>query len=271
MTAPSSLARTFLERHVAGSPLLMPNPWDVGSARLLVSLGFEALATTSSGHAATLGRLDGGVARDEAIAHAAALAAAVAADGVPVSADLERGFADAPEGVAETSSLAVGAGLAGFSIEDATGVADRPIYDFDLAVERVAAAASVCGSSCVLTARCEMFLHGQRDLAEVIRRLQAYASAGAHVVFAPGVIALDDVRAVVASVDRPVSVLAMPGAPSVAELASVGVARVSVGGAFAYAAMGALVEAATELRDAGTYGYRDLSTAGGRAVRKAFG
>jgi 2-methylisocitrate lyase-like PEP mutase family enzyme len=236
----------------------------------LVSLGFQALATTSSGHAATLGRFDGRVTRDEALSHAASISAAVADDGVPVSADLEHGFADSAEGVAETARLAVSAGLAGFSIEDSTGVRDSPIYEFDLAVERVAAAASVAGSSSVLTARCELYLHGQRDLAEVIRRLQAFAAAGADVVFAPGVVELDEVRALVEAVDKPVNVLAMPGCPPVAELASVGVARVSVGGAFAFAAYGALVDAAVELRDAGTFGFRSASASARDAVRSAF-
>ena len=266
-----STAQAFLDLHVPGTPLLLPNPWDVGSARLLVALGFRALATTSSGHAASLGRLDGGVTRDEAIAHAAALAAAVAGDGVPVSADLEHGFFDEPDDVAETAELAAAAGLAGFSIEDSTGVADAPIYDAARAAERVAAAVQAAGDRCVVTARCELYLHGSRDLDEVIRRLQSYSAAGAPVLFAPGVVDLDEVRRLVASVDKPVNVLAMPGAPSVAELASAGVARISVGGAFAFAAYGALVEAATELRDAGTYGYRDRSSVGGKAVRQAFG
>ena len=264
-------ARGFLARHVPGRPLLLPNPWDVGSARLLVSLGFEALATTSSGHAATLGRLDGGVTREEAIAHAAALAAAVAPDGIPVSADLEHGFFDEPEDVAETAALAVAAGLAGFSIEDSTGAPDVPIYEASLAAERVAAAVDAAGDRSVVTARCELYLRGQRDLGAVIDRLQSYGAAGAQVLFAPGVVDLDEVRTLVSAVDKPVNVLAMPGAPSVAELAEAGVARVSVGGAFAFAAYGALIEAATELRDAGTYGYRDRSSIGAKAVRDAFG
>ena len=264
-------ARAFLDLHVPGRPLLLPNPWDVGSARLLVSLGFKALATTSSGHAATLGRLDGGVTRDEAISHAAAIAAAVAPDGIPVSADLEHGFFDEPEDVAETAELAAAAGLAGFSIEDSTGVSNAPIYEAPLAAERVAAAVGAAGERSIVTARCEMYLHGQRDLESVIDRLRSYGAAGAHVLFAPGVIDLDEVRTLVSAVDKPVNVLAMPGAPSVAELAEAGVARVSVGGAFAFAAYGALVEAATELRDAGTYGYRDRSSIGAKVVRDAFG
>ena len=259
----------FLDLHVPGSPLLMPNPWDVGSARLLVSLGFGAVATTSSGHAASLGRLDGGVTREEAIAHAAAIVAAV---DVPVSADLEHGFADEPEDVAETAELAVGAGLAGFSIEDSTGVADSPIYDRSLAIERIEAASAVARpAGVVLTGRCEMYLHGQRDLDAVIDRLQAYSAAGADVLFAPGVVDLDDVRTLVGAVDRPVNVLPMGDSPSIAELAAAGVARISVGGAFAFAAYGALVEAANELLDAGTYGFRDRAAVGSRAVRAAFG
>ena len=260
-------AGTFLELHVPGTPLLMPNPWDIGSARLLVSLGFRALATTSSGHAATLGRLDGGVTREEAIAHAASIVAAV---DVPVSADLEHGFFDQPEDVAETAELAVGAGLAGFSIEDSTGVADDPIYEPTLAAERVAAAVQAAGADAVVTARTELYLHGRRDLDEVIARLQSYAGAGAHVLFAPGLIDLEEIRTLVAAVDKPVNVLAMPGCPPVAALAEAGVARVSVGGSLAFAAYGTLVEAAKELRDQGTYTYRERSTTGAKAVRDAF-
>ena len=264
---PAGPAAAFLELHVPGTPLLMPNPWDIGSARLLVSLGFRALATTSSGHAASLGRLDGAVTREEAIAHAASIVAAV---DVPVSADLEHGFFDEPDDVAETAELAVAAGLAGFSIEDSTGVADDPIYEPALATERVAAAVEAAGTDAVVTARTELYLHDRRDLDEVITRLQSYAAAGAHVLFAPGVVDLEEIRTLVSSVDKPVNVLAMPGCPPVAALAEAGVARVSVGGAFAFAAYGALVEAATELRDGGTYGYRDRATVGGRAVRDAF-
>ena len=262
----------FLALHVPGEPLLMPNPWDVGSARLLVSLGFRALATTSSGHAATLGRLDGGVTREEAIAHGAAIAAAVASDDVPVSADLEHGFADEPEDVAETAELAVAAGLAGFSIEDSTGVADAPIYELALATERIAAAAAVSrAAGVVLTGRCEMYLHGQRDLEAVIARLQAYSAAGADVLFAPGVVDVEEVRTLVDAVDKPVNVLPMGDTVPVAELADAGVARISVGGSFAFAAYGALVEAGNELLASGTYGFRDRSAVGSKAVRAAFG
>lgn len=251
-------------------PLLLPNAWDVGSARLLASLGFSALATTSSGFAATLGRLDGTVSRDEAIAHGAALSAAV---DVPVSADLEAGYADSLDGVAETYRRAAGSGLAGGSIEDAGGDPADPVRGIDEAAERVAAAAEAAhagGQGFVLTARAEQFLYDRPDLDEVIARLQRYQDAGADVLYAPGVIRPDDVRRLVASVDRPVNVLARPGGPTVAELGDLGVARISVGGALAFAALGALVDAAVELRDQGTYGFWDATATGARAVRAAF-
>jgi 2-methylisocitrate lyase-like PEP mutase family enzyme len=249
----------------------MPNPWDAGSAKLLASLGFEALATTSSGFAATLGRLDGAVTRDEALAHCAAI---VAATDLPVSADLENGFANDPEGVAETVTGALEAGLAGCSIEDFSGDDDAPIYDIEQAVARVAAAAEVAHAGpvqLVLTARAENYLHGHEDLADTIARLTAYQEAGADVLFAPGVTALDDVSAIVTAVERPVNVLALPGMPSVAVLAAVGVARISVGGGFAFVALGALVEAAKELRDDGTYGFWERAGAGAGAAEAAFG
>jgi len=270
MTSQSEKAARFLELHRPGSPLLLPNPWDHGSARLLASLGFAALATTSSGYAATLGRLDGSVSRDEALAHAAAV---VAATDLPVSADLENCFADDPAGVAQTVALAAATGLAGCSIEDATGRDDEPIYDLRAAAERVAAAAEAAHAGparLVLTGRAENFLHGRADLADTIARLQAYQEAGADVLYAPGLKRLADIRQVVTSVDRPVNVLAVGGAPSVGELAEAGVSRVSVGGAFAYAALGALVDAATELREKGTYGYLAGSATGRQAVQRAF-
>ena len=194
--------------------------------------------------------------RDEALAHSAALVAAV--PDTPVSADLENGFADDPAGVAETVRLAIETGLAGCSIEDFARAPDDPIYDAGLAAERVAAAAEAAHAGpvhLVLTARAENLLHGRNDLADTIARLQAYQEAGADVLYAPGLQTLDDIRSVVSSVDRPVNVLALPNAPTIAELASVGVRRVSVGGAFAYVALGAVVEAARELREDGTYGF----------------
>jgi 2-methylisocitrate lyase-like PEP mutase family enzyme len=262
-------AAEFLDLHRLGVPLLLPNPWDQGSARLLASLGFRALATTSSGYAASLGRLDGSVSRDEALAHAAVI---VAATDLPVSADLENCFADDLDGVAETVALAVQAGLAGCSLEDFTGNDDEPIYPIGLAAERVAAAAQAARSGAarlVLTARAENYLHGHPDLADTIARLQAYQAAGADVLYAPGLTRLADIRQVVQAVDCPVNVLAMTGAPPVSELADVGVSRVSVGGAFAFAAYGALADAAIEFRDKGDYGYLARSATGRQAVRDA--
>ena len=269
MTSQSEKAARFLELHRPGDPLLLPNPWDQGSARLLTSLGFRALATTSSGFAWTLGRLDGSVSRDEALAHAAAI---VAATDLPVSADLENCFADEPAGVAQTVALAVEAGLAGCSVEDFTGGENEPIYHLGLAAERVAAAAEAAHAGpvrLVLTARAENYLHGRPDLADTIARLQAYQAAGADVLYAPGLTRLADIRQVVTSVDRPVNVLAFGGAPPVSELAEAGVSRASVGGAFAFAAVGALADAAIELLDKGTYGYLARTAVGRQAIQRA--
>ncbi len=255
----------FLDLHRPGEPLLMPNAWDAGSARILASLGYAALATTSSGFAATLGRPDGTVGRDEAIAHAAAL---VRATTVPVSADLEDGYAADEAGVAETVRLAAAAGLAGCSIEDWSGTALHPV---DAAAARVAAAVDAAGAAVVITGRAENHIRGVDDLDDTIARLQAYEVAGAHVLYAPGLTRIEDVRAVVAAVSRPVNVLMRAGGPTVAELAAAGVARISVGGAFAFAALGALVEAARELREEGTTRFAERSAAGLRAARAAFG
>lgn len=271
MATQAEKAELFAALHRAADPLLMPNPWDAGSARLLASLGFRALATTSSGFAATQGRLDGSVTRGEAIAHAAAV---VAATDLPVSADLENCFADEPAGVAETVRLAVAAGLAGCSVEDYTGSDDRPIYGRSLAAERVAAAAEAAHSGpvrLVLTARAENYLHGRADLADTIARLRSFEEVGADVLYAPGITSADEIRELVAAVERPVNVLALPGVPPVAELARMGVARISVGGGFAWAAASGLVQAALELRDQGTYGYWEQAAKGGAAVRAAFG
>ena len=270
MTDQLEKARRFLALHRGEQPLLLPNPWDQGSAVLLASMGFHALATTSSGFAATLGRADGRVTRDEAVEHAAAI---VQATDLPVTADLESGFADEPAGVAETVGLATAAGLAGCSVEDFTGDPDDPIYDAGLAAARVEAAAEAAHRGpvhLVLTARAENYLHDRPDLADTIARLQAYQEAGADVLYAPGLTDLDDIRRVVSSLDRPVNVLARPGVPAVAELAAVGVARISVGGGFAFAALGAVLEAAGELRDAGTYGYWERAAVGVKGAAAAF-
>lgn len=267
MATQHELAQRFLELHRGDSPLLMPNPWDTGSARILESLGFQALATTSSGFAATLGRLDGQVTRDEVLAHAALL---VAATDVPISADLENCFADDPEGVAATVALAIEAGLAGCSVEDYSGT---ELYAPELAAERVAAAADAAHRGdvhLVLTARAENHIRGHVDLADTISRLQSFQEAGADVLFAPGVSDVGDLSTLVAAVDLPVNVLALPNTPTVAELASIGVKRISVGGAFAYAAIDALAEAAKELLDQGTYGYWGKTATGGAVARAAF-
>jgi 2-methylisocitrate lyase-like PEP mutase family enzyme len=258
---------TFLELHQPGNPLLIPNPWDAGSARILTSLGFRALATTSSGFAATLGRPDYGITREEALGHAASIVAAV---DVPVSADLENGFADDPDGVADTVRRAAAAGLAGCSIEDSTGRADDPIYDAGLAKERVDAAVAAAGDGFVITARAENFLHGRPDLGDTIARLQSFQDAGAHVLYAPGITSAEQLRTVLAELDRPVNVLALPGTPPVAELAELGVARISIGGAFAFAALGALVEAGRELLESGTYGFWPRALVGRKAAGAAF-
>ncbi|HXS33738.1 MAG TPA: isocitrate lyase/phosphoenolpyruvate mutase family protein [Solirubrobacterales bacterium] len=269
MSGQAERAQRFRALHEGPGLLLIPNPWDAGSAKLLASLGFRALATTSGGAAATLGRLDGTMSRDEAIASAAAI---VEATELPVSADLENGFADDLAGVAETMRLALDAGLAGASVEDYTR-SEEKLYDIGVASERIAAAAEAAHngpSQLVLTARAENHLYGVTDLADTIARLQAYQEAGADVLYAPGLSQLEDIRQVVTSVDRPVNVLGRPGAPSVAELDAVGVRRVSVGGAFAYAALGAVVEAARELLDEGTYGYFERAGIGLQAGRSAF-
>ena len=252
--AAAERANHFAELHRAGTPLLMANAWDVGSAKILAHLGYAALATTSAGYANSLGRHDGGVTRDEAIAHGAKLAAATP---LPVSADLEHGFATSAEDVAETVSLAAASGLAGCSIEDWDPEA-QAIYDVGLAGDRVAAAVEAAHAGpvrLVLTARAENHFHRIDDLDDTIARLQAYASAGADVVYAPSIVTAEQIARVVDAVDVPVNVLVFPGVPPIAELDALGVARVSVGSGFALAAYGALAEAARELLEQGTYGF----------------
>jgi 2-methylisocitrate lyase-like PEP mutase family enzyme len=258
----------FRDLHAREQLFVMPNPWDVGSARLLASLGFEALATTSSGHAWSLGKMDTTVTRDELVAHVTAIAAATP---LPLNVDSERCYPDDPGGVAETVALLADAGAAGFSIEDydpATGKID----DVELAAERVATAAEAAHGledPLVLTGRAENHIRGVDDLDDTIARLIAYRDAGADVVYAPGLTKLDQIAAVVEAVGVPVNVLALPTGPAVSELASVGVRRVSTGGALARAAYGALLTGAQELLTAGTSAY---STAGAPAdaLKRAF-
>jgi 2-methylisocitrate lyase-like PEP mutase family enzyme len=268
MTTQRDRAERFATLHHGPTPLLLPNPWDVGSAKLFAELGFDALATTSSGFAATLGRRDGEITRAEALVHAAAIAAAT---DLPVSADLENGFADDPAGVAETVRGARSAGLAGCSIEDCPG-RDHVVYDPGLATERVVAAVEAAHAGdvhLVLTARAENFIRGNPDLADTIARLQAFAAAGADCVYAPGLTDIADIRAVVAAVDVPVNVLAVADVPSVAELAAAGVARISVGGGFAYVGWGAVAAAAREFREQGTYSWRSVAGDGAQVARNA--
>ena len=268
MSDQAAKARLFAELHHGDHPLLLPNPWDVGSAKLLASFGFQALATTSGGHAATLGRLDGTVSQAEAMDHAALI---VGATELPVSADLENGFADDPAGVAETAKLAAAAGLAGFSIEDWSG---EEIYDIALATDRVEAAAEAAHGGdvhLVLTARAENYLRDRPDLADTIARLQSFQKAGADVLYAPFMSSADDIKQLIDSVDLPVNVLARPDAPSVAELSKLGVKRISVGASFALAGIAALKRAASEFLESGTYGYFEAVTEGAAARDAAFG
>jgi 2-methylisocitrate lyase-like PEP mutase family enzyme len=270
MTTTDDKRAAFLALHVPGTPLILPNPWDAGTARLFAFLGFEAVATTSGGFAVTLGRSDYAVSRDEAVAHATGIASAV---DLPVSADLENGFADEPGRVAATVRRAVEVGLAGCSVEDFTTRSNDPIYGLELAAERVAAAAEAAhapsGPGLVLTARAENYLRGRRDLADTIRRLQAYQEAGADVLYAPAMSDPDDIRRLVESVDRPINVLVTGGLPTVGALAEIGVARISVGSAFNSVAMAAVARAATELRDHGAYGWLEQAADGRRLTSAA--
>jgi 2-methylisocitrate lyase-like PEP mutase family enzyme len=250
-------ARAFRALHERKSAFIIPNPWDVGTARLLEHLGFEALATTSMGYAFSLGRRDNTLDREQVLAGAAAIAWATE---LPVSADLENGFGDAPERVAETIRLAAEAGVVGGSIEDATGQPDNPIYEIEHAVERVRAAVEAARElpfPFTLTARAENYLHGRPNLQDTIQRLQAYQEAGADVLFAPGLATRDDIAAVVGSLRRPVNVLmGRPGMQlSLAELSALGVRRVSVGSALCRTALGAFLRAAREMRERGTFGW----------------
>jgi 2-methylisocitrate lyase-like PEP mutase family enzyme len=252
-------ANHFKELHQGPGAFVIANPWDAGSARLLAGLGFPALATSSGASAGVLGRRDGQVSRQEALAHARAIVLAV---DLPVSADLEKGFADAPADVAETIRLAAAAGLAGCSIEDATRDNDKPLYDFSLAVERVAAAVEAAKAlpfPFTLTARAENFIRGKPDLEDTIRRLQAFEQAGADVLFAPGLPDLATVRAVCAAVSKPVNFMAGIRGKSftVAELEAAGVKRISLAGSLYRAAMSGLVKAAQEIKETGTFNYLD--------------
>lgn len=253
----SQKAEAFRALHAREGAFIIPNPWDAGTARLLEHLGFEALATTSAGYAFSIGQKDNTVGRERMLEHVRDI---VAATDLPVSADLENGFGDDPATVAETFRLAAATGLAGASVEDSTGRPGDPIYDHGLAIERVRAATEVARAlpfPFTVTARCENYLVGRPDLQDTIRRLQAYQEAGADVLYAPGLRTREDIAAVVRSVDRPVNVvMGFQGVQlSLAELAELGVKRVSVGGSLARAALGAFLRAAREMREQGTFTY----------------
>jgi 2-methylisocitrate lyase-like PEP mutase family enzyme len=261
MTRTQKVAR-LRALHDGPGAFVIANAWDAGSARVLAAHGFKALATSSAAAANTLGRNDGRITRGESIAHAKAI---VDATDVPVSADLEKCFADEPDAAAETIRLAAGAGLAGGSIEDATGDKAKPRHDFEAAVARVAAAARMARSvDFVLTARTENFVNGFPDLDDTIRRLQAFEKAGADVLMAPGLPDLEAVRAVCEALAKPFSfMVGIPGKSfSVKELEAVGVRRISLATSLYRAAMTALVAAATEIRDRGTFGYLEGSVSG---------
>lgn len=259
MRTQAEKGKAFRELHQRPGAFVIPNPWDVGTAKILARMGFEALATTSGGFAFSDGKRDGAMGRDRVLAHVADI---VAATDLPVSADLENGFGDDPAIAAETIHLGAARGLVGGSIEDFSGREDDPIYEQALAVERVRAAAEAAAAlpfPFMLTARAENYLHGRPDIADTIRRLQAFQEAGADVLYAPGLVRKDDIGAVVRSVDRPVNVLTgFRGFRfSVAELAEMGVKRISVGSALTRAAFGAVLRAATEIRDRGTFTFVD--------------
>ena len=260
----SDKATRFKALHQGPGAFVIANPWDAGSARILAALGFQALATSSGASAGVLGRRDGKVTRDEALAHARAI---VMATDLPVSADLEKGYGDAPEDAAETIRLAADAGLVGGSIEDATGDKDKPLYDMAHAIERIAAAARAARKlpfGFTLTARSENFLRGNPDLEDTIKRLQAFEQAGADVLMAPGLPDLASVRAVCAALTKPFNFMAGIKGKSftVAELEAAGVRRISVATSLYRAAMTGLIEAAREVNEKGTFGYleRSLST-----------
>lgn len=257
MTTQSEKAAAFRALHERPGAFIIPNPWDAGTAKLLASLGFEALATTSLGLANSLGRVDGTntVSRNEVLENCRVIAEATA---LPVNADLENCYADEPRAAAEMIRLAASAGVVGGSIEDATGNPDRPIYDFALAVERVQAAVEVARSLPVpflLTARAENLLHGRLDLDDTIRRLQAFETAGADVLYAPGVRDLATIRTVVSAVTRPVNVVMSAADPAItaAQLAEAGVKRISVGGALSRLALAAFLKGAREMKDNGGF------------------
>jgi 2-methylisocitrate lyase-like PEP mutase family enzyme len=272
MRSQAEKAAAFRALHERAGAFIIPNPWEAGTARLLAALGFEALATTSLGVANTFGRADSAVSRAEVIANCRMIAEAT---DLPINVDLENGFAHAPEAAAEAIRLAAEAGAVGGSIEDATGEAKNPIYDFDLAVARVRAAADLAHAMPVpflLTARAENLLHGRNDMADTIRRLQAYAAAGADVLYAPGLRNVAEVRQVVDAVNRPVNVVTgwLDPAITAVELAEAGAKRISVGGALSRLALAAFVKGARAMKEQGSFAWMG-DMMGIAEVRRMFG
>jgi 2-methylisocitrate lyase-like PEP mutase family enzyme len=268
MSQPVAYER-FKHLHAQGC-FVMPNAWDGASAVIFKNAGFQALGTSSAAIAFALGRHDG--------AHAVSLADSVAngtlmagLTDLPINGDLEDGYGPAPQDCVDTVNAAIAGGLAGLGIEDTTADPAHPIHDFDMAVARMRAAATAAQGRILLTGRTDNFLHGRADLDDTLRRLEAFEKAGADVLFAPGLSDPDDIRRVVTAVDLPVSVLALPNAPTVAQMGEIGVARISVGGTLAWVAYGAAVEAARELLGSGTYGFHAVASPGRAAVRSALG
>ena len=272
-------AAQFRRLHERDGAFVIPNPWDIGSARILAAMGFEALATTSAGMAFALGRPEGQCFQDDVLAHCRMIAGATS---LPVSADLEKGFGDSPDAVAETIHLAAKTGLAGCSIEDHTGRKDDPIFPFDFAVERISAASEACRAldhDFVLTARAENFLWDRPDLDDTMARLNAFEQAGADVLYAPGLHDLETIRTVCSALSKPVNVImGMPGVSfCVAELEEAGVKRISIGSALARAAFGAVLKASAEMAKKGTFtfahdaaGFKELDDLFSTFVAKRF-
>ena len=265
MSTTDAIAR-FRALHERQKAFIIPNPWDIGSARLLADVGFEALATTSAGYAWSVGKPDGAVSRDQMLEHCAQI---VAATPLPVNADLENCYAHDPAGVAQTILLAAGTGLAGASIEDSTGDPAKPIYDFDLAVERVRAGVEANRAQptpMLICARAENVLNGRTDLGDTIKRLQAFEAAGADVLYAPGLASLQDIRTLIDAVNRPVNVLMSSFNPNLTltELEAAGARRISVGGGLARAAYGEMLRAAQDMKDKGTFTYVNSAPPSGK-------
>jgi 2-methylisocitrate lyase-like PEP mutase family enzyme len=267
MSTQEQKGRAFRALHARDHAFIIPNPFNIGTARILAHMGFEALASTSMGYAFTQGRPDYGLQRDEILAHLKVLASAT---DLPVSADLENGFGDEPEAVAETITMSAATGIVGGSIEDATGREGDPIYPLDVAVARIRAASDAARAlpfEFTLTARCENYLHGREDLPDTIVRLKAYEEAGADVLYAPGLETREDISTVVNALKKPVNVLGGFSQLSLAELSEIGVKRVSVGSSLNIAALTGFIRAAEEMKELGTFAYATKSESSSRFTK----